>query len=89
MLKEVLAKYENKLGNLHRARLGDSATPMSPCLRAKKNPDEAGGSGKLFQINNIISLYFRLAKFKALFCYYCFSTICDKFIINYEKEGFV
>ncbi|XP_073943864.1 protein phosphatase 1G [Choristoneura fumiferana] len=44
-LQEVLAKYENKLGNLHRARLGDTATPMSPCLRAKKNLEEAGGSG--------------------------------------------
>lgn len=44
-LQEVLAKYENKLSSLHRARLGDTATPLSPCLRAKKNPDEAGGSG--------------------------------------------
>ncbi|KAG7307585.1 hypothetical protein JYU34_007807 [Plutella xylostella] len=43
-LQEVLAKYENKLSTLHRARLGDAATPLSPCLRAKKN-DEAGGSG--------------------------------------------
>ncbi|XP_026744646.1 probable protein phosphatase 2C 11 isoform X1 [Trichoplusia ni] len=43
-LQEVLAKYENKLGTIHRARLGDSATPLSPCLRAKKT-DEAGGSG--------------------------------------------
>ncbi|CAG9783837.1 unnamed protein product [Diatraea saccharalis] len=44
-LQEVLAKYENKLSTLHRARLGDTATPLSPCLRAKKNVDEAGGSG--------------------------------------------
>ncbi|CAB3242376.1 unnamed protein product [Arctia plantaginis] len=45
-LQEVLAKYENKLSTLHRNRLGDSATPMSPCLRAKKNTDgtTAGGS---------------------------------------------
>ncbi|XP_053625016.1 uncharacterized protein LOC128683413 [Plodia interpunctella] len=43
-LQEVLAKYENKLSTLHRARLGDTATPLSPCLRAKKN-SEAGGSG--------------------------------------------
>ncbi|KAF9421833.1 hypothetical protein HW555_002273 [Spodoptera exigua] len=44
-LQEVLAKYENKLSSLHRARLGDTATPLSPCLRAKKNTDEAGSSG--------------------------------------------
>ncbi|KAJ8725715.1 hypothetical protein PYW08_003898 [Mythimna loreyi] len=44
-LQEVLAKYENKLSTLNRARLGDSTTPLSPCLRAKKNTDEAGGSG--------------------------------------------
>ncbi|KAL0842185.1 hypothetical protein ABMA28_014348 [Loxostege sticticalis] len=44
-LQEVLAKYENKLSTLHRARLGDTATPLSPCLRAKKNTDEPGGSG--------------------------------------------
>ncbi|CAH0720963.1 unnamed protein product, partial [Brenthis ino] len=44
-LQEVLAKYENKLTTLHRARLGDTATPLSPFLRAKKNVDEAGGSG--------------------------------------------
>ncbi|CAH2073714.1 unnamed protein product, partial [Iphiclides podalirius] len=37
---EVLAKYENKLSTLHRARLGDTATPLSPCLRAKKNTEE-------------------------------------------------
>ncbi|XP_038215482.1 probable protein phosphatase 2C 58 isoform X3 [Zerene cesonia] len=43
--QEVLAKYENKLSTLHRARLGDTSTPLSPCLRAKKNVDEAGGSG--------------------------------------------
>lgn len=36
-LQEVLAKYENKLNTLHRARLGDGTTPKSPCLRAKKN----------------------------------------------------
>ncbi|XP_068629424.1 protein phosphatase 1G isoform X2 [Battus philenor] len=41
---EVLAKYENKLSTLHRTRLGDTATPLSPCLRAKKNTDEAGAS---------------------------------------------
>ncbi|XP_013146183.1 PREDICTED: probable protein phosphatase CG10417 isoform X3 [Papilio polytes] len=41
---EVLAKYENKLTALHRARLGDSSTPLSPCLRAKKNTDESGAS---------------------------------------------
>lgn len=45
-LQEVLAKYENKLSTLHRARLGDTATPLSPCLRAKKNSDEPGGSGR-------------------------------------------
>ncbi|KAM3963119.1 putative protein phosphatase CG10417 isoform 2-T2 [Aphomia sociella] len=44
-LQQVLAKYENKLSTLHRARLGDTATPLSPCLRAKKNTDEPGGSG--------------------------------------------
>ncbi|XP_046964798.1 probable protein phosphatase 2C 11 isoform X2 [Vanessa cardui] len=44
-LQEVLAKYENKLTSLHRARLGDTATPLSPCLRAKKNNEEPGGSG--------------------------------------------
>ncbi|XP_063821855.1 probable protein phosphatase CG10417 isoform X2 [Ostrinia nubilalis] len=44
-LQEVLAKYENKLSTLHRAKLGDTATPLSPCLRAKKNTDEPGGSG--------------------------------------------
>ncbi|KAG6442695.1 hypothetical protein O3G_MSEX002471 [Manduca sexta] len=44
-LQEVLAKYENKLSTLHRARLGDTATPLSPCLRAKKNTDDASGSG--------------------------------------------
>ncbi|XP_023948382.1 uncharacterized protein LOC112053240 [Bicyclus anynana] len=44
-LQEVLAKYENKLTNLHRARLGDTATPMSPCLRAKKNGEEPSASG--------------------------------------------
>ncbi|CAH2251119.1 probable protein phosphatase 2C 11 [Pararge aegeria] len=44
-LQEVLAKYENKLSTLHRARLGDTTTPMSPCLRAKKNGEEACGSG--------------------------------------------
>uniref|UniRef100_A0A2A4JWY8 protein-serine/threonine phosphatase n=1 Tax=Heliothis virescens TaxID=7102 RepID=A0A2A4JWY8_HELVI len=44
-LQEVLAKYENKLSTLHRARLGDTTTPLSPCLRAKKNTEEAGGSG--------------------------------------------
>lgn len=44
-LQEVLAKYENKLSTLHRARLGDKATPLSPCLRAKRNIDEPGGSG--------------------------------------------
>ncbi|CAH2086344.1 unnamed protein product [Euphydryas editha] len=44
-LQEVLAKYENKLMSLHRARLGDTATPLSPCLRAKKNTEEPGGSG--------------------------------------------
>ncbi|CAH0406425.1 unnamed protein product [Chilo suppressalis] len=44
-LQEVLAKYENKLSTLHRNRLGDTATPLSPCLRAKKNAEEAGGSG--------------------------------------------
>ncbi|CAK1581804.1 unnamed protein product [Parnassius mnemosyne] len=43
-LQEVLAKYENKLSTLHRARLGDTATPLSPCLRAKKNTDETGAS---------------------------------------------
>lgn len=45
--QEVLAKYENKLTNLHRARLSDTATPMSPCLRAKKNAEKPGGSGKI------------------------------------------
>lgn len=40
-VQEVLAKYENKLSTLHRARLGDTATPLSPCLRAKKNTEEA------------------------------------------------
>ncbi|XP_045491019.1 probable protein phosphatase 2C 58 isoform X4 [Colias croceus] len=44
-LQEVLAKYENKLSTLHRARLGDTSTPLSPCLRAKKSLEEAGGSG--------------------------------------------
>lgn len=44
-LQEVLAKYENKLMSLHRSRLGDTATPLSPCLRAKKNNEESGGSG--------------------------------------------
>ncbi|XP_034840206.1 protein phosphatase 1G [Maniola hyperantus] len=44
-LQEVLAKYENKLSALHRTRLGDTATPMSPCLRAKKHGEEPGGSG--------------------------------------------
>lgn len=46
-LQEVLAKYENKLTTLHRNRLGDATTPLSPCLRAKKNTDEsaAGSSG--------------------------------------------
>lgn len=44
-LQEVLAKYENKLSTLHRARLGDTATPLSPCLRAKRNAEEACGSG--------------------------------------------
>ncbi|XP_075969706.1 protein phosphatase 1G isoform X2 [Anticarsia gemmatalis] len=46
-LQEVLAKYENKLSTLHRNRLGEAATPLSPCLRAKKNTDEAapGSSG--------------------------------------------
>ncbi|XP_045491017.1 probable protein phosphatase 2C 58 isoform X2 [Colias croceus] len=43
--QEVLAKYENKLSTLHRARLGDTSTPLSPCLRAKKSLEEAGGSG--------------------------------------------
>ncbi|KAJ2952673.1 hypothetical protein O0L34_g7012 [Tuta absoluta] len=43
-LQEVLAKYENKLSTLHRTRLGDSATPLSPCLRAKKSTDEPGCS---------------------------------------------
>ncbi|KAJ0180603.1 hypothetical protein K1T71_004007 [Dendrolimus kikuchii] len=43
-LNEVLAKYENKLSSLHRARLGDGAIPLSPCLRAKKN-EETGASG--------------------------------------------
>lgn len=43
-LQEVLAKYENKLSNFHRARLGDTTTPLSPCLRAKKNTEEAGSS---------------------------------------------
>ncbi|XP_026329735.1 probable protein phosphatase 2C 11 isoform X2 [Hyposmocoma kahamanoa] len=43
-LQEVLAKYENKLSTLHRARLGDTTTPMSPCLRAKKSADEPGSS---------------------------------------------
>ncbi|XP_059057041.1 uncharacterized protein LOC131850720 isoform X2 [Achroia grisella] len=43
-LQEVLAKYENKLSTLHRTRLGDTTTPLSPCLRAKKNTDEPGGS---------------------------------------------
>ncbi|XP_014370238.2 probable protein phosphatase CG10417 isoform X2 [Papilio machaon] len=41
---EVLAKYENKLTSLHRARLGDTTTPLSPCLRAKKNTEESGAS---------------------------------------------
>ncbi|XP_013195944.1 probable protein phosphatase CG10417 isoform X2 [Amyelois transitella] len=49
-LQEVLAKYENKLSTLHRARLGDTATPLSPCLRAKKNNDEAGGSGSSLEV---------------------------------------
>ncbi|XP_045785781.1 probable protein phosphatase 2C 11 [Maniola jurtina] len=44
-LQEVLAKYENKLSSLHRNRLGDTTTPMSPCLRAKKHGEEPGGSG--------------------------------------------
>ncbi|CAK1545306.1 unnamed protein product [Leptosia nina] len=44
-LQEVLAKYENKLSTLHRARLGDKTTPLSPCLRAKRSIDEPGGSG--------------------------------------------
>ncbi|XP_045445439.1 probable protein phosphatase 2C 11 [Melitaea cinxia] len=44
-LQEVLAKYENKLMSLHRSRLGDTATPLSPCLRAKKNAEEPGGAG--------------------------------------------
>ncbi|KAI5636326.1 protein phosphatase 2C domain-containing protein [Phthorimaea operculella] len=44
-LQEVLAKYENKLSTLHRTRLGDSATPLSPCLRAKKSTDEPGCAG--------------------------------------------
>ncbi|XP_049866905.1 uncharacterized protein LOC126367438 isoform X2 [Pectinophora gossypiella] len=44
-LQEVLAKYENKLSTLHRTRLGDTATPLSPCLRAKKSAEEAGCSG--------------------------------------------
>ncbi|XP_013180531.1 PREDICTED: probable protein phosphatase CG10417 isoform X1 [Papilio xuthus] len=43
-LQEVLAKYENKLTALHRARLGDTNTPLSPCLRAKKNTEESGAS---------------------------------------------
>ncbi|XP_041977839.1 probable protein phosphatase 2C 11 [Aricia agestis] len=43
-LQEVLAKYENKLTNLHRTRLGDTATPLSPCLRAKRNSEEPGVS---------------------------------------------
>ncbi|KOB68061.1 Protein phosphatase 1G [Operophtera brumata] len=38
------AKYENKLAGIHRARL-EPTTPLSPCLRAKKNEGEAGGSG--------------------------------------------
>ncbi|XP_032513613.1 probable protein phosphatase CG10417 isoform X3 [Danaus plexippus] len=42
---QVLAKYENKWSALHRTRLGDTATPLSPCLRAKKNFDEDEGSG--------------------------------------------
>ncbi|CAG9585321.1 unnamed protein product [Danaus chrysippus] len=44
-LQEVLAKYENKWSALHRTRVGDTATPLSPCLRAKKNFDDAEGSG--------------------------------------------
>ncbi|XP_028037886.1 probable protein phosphatase 2C 11 [Bombyx mandarina] len=44
-LQEVLAKYENKLSSLHRNRLGDTATPLSPCLRAKKNVDEQDAAG--------------------------------------------
>ncbi|CAG9585322.1 unnamed protein product [Danaus chrysippus] len=42
---QVLAKYENKWSALHRTRVGDTATPLSPCLRAKKNFDDAEGSG--------------------------------------------
>lgn len=41
----MLAQYENKLASIHRARL-EPSVPLSPCLRAKKNEDEAGGSGK-------------------------------------------
>ncbi|KAL4705759.1 hypothetical protein ACJJTC_006540 [Scirpophaga incertulas] len=37
--EEVLAKYENRLTTIHRARLGETNTPLSPCLRAKKNVD--------------------------------------------------
>ncbi|XP_072943734.1 protein phosphatase 1G isoform X2 [Epargyreus clarus] len=44
-LQDVLAKYENKLSTHHRNRLGETATPLSPCLRAKKNAEEPGGSG--------------------------------------------
>ncbi|XP_050680774.1 uncharacterized protein LOC126976470 isoform X2 [Leptidea sinapis] len=44
-LQEVLASYENKLSVVHRARLGDKTTPLSPCLRAKKNINEPGSLG--------------------------------------------
>lgn len=60
ILQEVLAKYENKLSSLHRARLGDTATPLSPCLRAKKNTDEAGSSGKSHFIHLQLVLYLQV-----------------------------
>ncbi|GBP24772.1 Probable protein phosphatase CG10417 [Eumeta japonica] len=43
-LQEVLAKYDNKLGVLHRARIGDNEVPLSPCLRARKNEDRNAGA---------------------------------------------
>lgn len=50
-LKEVLAKYESQMNNFNKkGSLADNATPLSPFLRAKKNPDiisepSASGSG--------------------------------------------